>query len=241
MQKSKWHMLGQLYLKDMHDLKAEIIVVLAITLLLDTWIYFASGYPRQIIILPVLMTLGLAAFIPLVSSFKMLSREWNDNTVYLVMSLPVSGTMIMVSKLLAILSQFLIGTLVAGITGGLMIWYSFPEVQPFIAPNLNHFAYLYLIVTVGLLYLITGSFLSQVIGHLSRRHSGLITAGIFIAILYVVGKITDLAGSWFPPVIQPGLEGIIPTIIWSYAGLYLLIALLVMVLTVYIYDHRVEL
>jgi hypothetical protein len=107
MQKNKWRMLGQLYLKDMHDLKAEIIVVLAITLLLDSFIYFSSGYPRQLIILPVLMTIVLAAFIPLVSSFKMLHREWNDNTVYLVMSLPVSGYMIIGSKLLAIISQFL--------------------------------------------------------------------------------------------------------------------------------------
>ncbi|MEN6463081.1 MAG: hypothetical protein ABFC94_17150 [Syntrophomonas sp.] len=240
MQKSKLRMLSQLYLKDMHDLKAEIIVVLAITILLDTWIYFASGYPRQIIILPVLMTIGLAAFIPLISSFKMLSREWNDNTVYLVMSLPVSGTMIMLSKLLAILSQFVIGTLVAGVTGGLMVWYSFPEIQPFVTENLYRFVDVYIIVIVGLLYLITSSFLSQVIGRLNRRHSGLITAGIFIAILYVVGKITDLVGLWSPGA-QPGLQGIMPDIIWSYTGFYLLIALVLMVLTVYIYDHKVEL
>lgn len=251
MQKSRLKMLGQLYLKDMHDLKAEIIIVLAITLLLDTWIYYISGYRRQVVILPTalsvglvvlipLMTMGLAAFIPLVSSFKMLGREWNSNTVYLIMSLPVSGTMIMISKLLAVLSQFLIGTLVAGVTGGLMLWNIFPEVQPFITQNVHHFIYLYLMLVVLLLYLTTSSFLSQVIGHLSRRYSGLITTAIFIVIIYVVGKITDVFDGLFPT-IHSGTGNIISGAIWYYIGMYFVAALLLMALTVYIYDHKVEL
>ncbi|MGI5920655.1 MAG: ABC-2 transporter permease [Syntrophomonadaceae bacterium] len=236
MQNSKWKMLGQLYRKDMYSLRKELVAIIIFTLLLDGWIFFASDYPNQAIIVPASLTMGLAFFLPLITSFKMLSQEWSQNTVYLIMSLPVSGALVIGSKLLAVMSQFLIGTLVAGITGSVMLWFTFPEIHPFIIENFSRLLFVYLFCISGILYLCSGSFLSQVIGHLSRRYSGFITVGVFIAILYLVGKLTDLlnimdSASQLPGGITAAVAG----------GFYLLISLLLMVAAVYLYNYKIEL
>jgi ABC-type transport system involved in multi-copper enzyme maturation permease subunit len=88
------------------------------------------------------LLLGLVGFLPLLSSFKLLSREWSHNTVYLVMSLPVSGAMILGSKMMVLLTQYIVGTLLIGLSGSLLyatkLFQFFAPYQPDLAMLANH-------------------------------------------------------------------------------------------------------
>ena len=73
MYNSKWKMFGPLYRKDMHQVLPELIIVITISLVLDLLMYsgFIGSEVRRamVVIVPMFMTLGLAAFLPLVSVF----------------------------------------------------------------------------------------------------------------------------------------------------------------------------
>lgn len=204
MHSSKLKMLGQLYKKDLHEIVPELVIV-ACGVVLVTVGYFlrSSNDPNPVIVLPLMLLFGLAGLLPLVASFKLLSREWTNNTVYLIMSLPVSGEMVLGAKLLVLVSQYIIGTLLIGASAYLL--YSTSLYQFFAPgqsahmllenPDLIHYMLaLYLSGTMFLIFLCCVSFLSQVVGKLSRKFSGLITAATFIATLVISGKIMDAFG-----------------------------------------------
>ncbi|WP_054695186.1 hypothetical protein [Syntrophomonas palmitatica] len=119
-----------LYRKEMRDILPEIIVVAAIAIVLTAVVYINNPQMPQLVMLPLLMAMGLTVFLPFVSSFKLLWREWNNNTIYLVMSLPVKGGAVLGSKLLALLSQYLAGSLAVVITGLTILLLQAPELQP---------------------------------------------------------------------------------------------------------------
>ena len=206
MSTNKMKMFFALYTKDMRESIPEITVVAAVAVILNGIFYLrvirpeAAGDPNTqlALIIPVLMVMGLAVFLPLFSSFKLLSREWNNNTVYFIMALPVSGAMILGSKLLALLTQYVVGTLIAGITGLILVWNVIPELMNLISGQPHGFSVvllLYSLSAVFLVYLISISFFSQIIGRLSSRFSGLITGGVFVLTLYIVGKINDFTSN----------------------------------------------
>jgi ABC-type transport system involved in multi-copper enzyme maturation permease subunit len=203
MQTSSLKKFLKLYSKEMRELRPEILVVLIATLVLDLLFYFKARQFLGMIIGPSMMMLGLAAFLPFISSFKLLGREWNSNTIYLLLSLPVKGGSILGSKLLALLTQYLIGTVVVT-TGGITLAYLlFPE--PGLAETLRQAqaagidtrlqtiissgALFYLMSLVGMAYVIAISFFSQLLGKLVTRFSGLMTAIVFIATFWLMNKL----------------------------------------------------
>ena len=79
---------------------------------------------------PAVALMGLAGFLPVITSFRILGREWGQNNIYLMMSLQVSGTMKLGSKLLVLLSEYLAGTLLVGTISSIAIIISFPDLLP---------------------------------------------------------------------------------------------------------------
>lgn len=203
MQTSSLKKFFKLYSKEMRELRPEILVVLIATLVLNLLFYFKAQELPAMIIVPSMMMLGLAGFLPFISSFKLLGREWNSNTIYLLLSLPVKGGSILGSKLLALLSQYIIGTVVVTAGGVILTFLLFPE--PGLAETLRQAqasgidtrlqtiissgGLFYLMSLVGMAYVIAISFFSQLLGKLVTRFSGLVTAIVFIATFWLMNKL----------------------------------------------------
>jgi len=192
----------KLYAKEMWELRPEIFIVLAATLVLDIVFYFKGQEHPVLVAGPFMMILGLAVLLPFISSFKLLGREWNLNTVYLLFSLPVKGASILGSKLLALLSQYVINTLVVCVGGVILAFLLFPE--PGLIASLKDIQTMgidtristlllvgilsFLMSMAGMAYVITISFFSQLLGKLVRRFSGPVTAIVFVATFWLMGK-----------------------------------------------------
>ncbi|MGI5911086.1 MAG: hypothetical protein ACOX6E_00710 [Syntrophomonadaceae bacterium] len=251
----------KLYCKEMHDLRPEILVIIITTLVIDVYFYFKFQDMPSIVIGPLVMILGLASLLPFISSFKLLNREFSTNTAYLLLSLPVKGGSILGSKLLALLSQYVIGTLVVGIAGVILISLLFPEpgLEEVISQaqaagidiNLQSLfsmvGLFYLMSIVSIAYAIVISFFSQLTGKLVKRFSGLITVIIFLATFWLMGKL--LTPLWqqlgnfthyymnnhsFSVAAFNGIMGLNTLIILLGTALVFLAAVL-------IYNHRIEL
>ena len=256
MSSSKLKMFGQLYLKDLHEVIPEILIVVIGVVLVTAGFFLRSSEPSPIIIVPLVLLLGLAGLLPLVASFKLLSREWSNNTVYLIMSLPVSGAMVMGAKMLVLISQYVIGTLLIAISSyllyanglyqyftpnqsGHMILQSNPEL-------ITHLLAFYLSGLVLLIFLCSTSFLSQVVGKLSSRFSGLLTAAAFIATLVLSGKIMDVLGTGNNAanlmfIRMTANAGNFASELNLSSLSYLLMAAVIFILAAIIYDRKLEL
>ena len=256
MHSSKLKMFGQLYLKDLHEVMPEILIVVIGVVLVTASFFLRSSEPSPVIIVPLILLLGLAGLLPLVASFKLLSREWGNNTVYLIMSLPVSGAMVMGAKMLVLISQYIAGTLLIAISGyvlyinGLYQYFT-PQQSGYMLlqnnPELMHYLLaFYLSSLVFLIFFCCISFLSQVVGKLSRKFSGLITAGAFIAILIISGKILNAVGmgNTAANLIAIRMMGDTGSFIYNLnlsSLSYLLLAFIIFILASLIYDRKLEL
>lgn len=275
MQTSVWQRFSALYSKEMRELRTEVIIILAAAAMISVTMYFKSGTSaRELLIIPIFLLMGLATFLPFISSFKLLGREFSSNTIYFTMSLPARGGMILSSKYLALLSQYLISTLAVGASAFLLLFPHRDEINSFLQTSLGIsdgisglalFLLLFFLQNiVQLSYVIAISFLSQLIGKLVTRFSGLATVGAFLAIFYlgsqVIGLLHEKLLAPISGVDQAkqmgGLPGLfissdlgVPTQFMTqlnqYLGINILIyaglTLLLMLLAVYVYNRRIEL
>lgn len=254
MHSNKLKMLGQLYMKDLHEVIPEIMIVL-VGVVLVTASFMLRSEPSPVLIVPLILLFGLAGLLPLVASFKLLSREWANNTVYLIMSLPVSGTMVLGAKMLVLISQYVGGTLLIGMSGylfyikGLDQFFSPQQPGHMLLQNPELFQYMLACYFSGLVFLIflcCTSFLSQVVGKMSRKFSGLITTGAFITILIISGKIFDvlgmvsISGNAMSLRMMVNANSLINDLNVSSLS-HLLLAIIIFILAVIIYDRKLEL
>lgn len=250
---SKLKMFGQLYRKDMHQVLPELLVVIILSVLLDLGICFGSEMMNAALVVPVFLLLGLAGLLPLISSFKIFSHEWSANNIYLLMSLPVSGGMVMGSKLLALTTQYLAGTLVVGLGGAWSVYHMVPEklrIMPEVQMVFNnpevyrYLALVYLFTIIFMFFLFSVSFFSQTLGKLSRKLSGLITFAAFVALIWLVDGGLDLLGIREPDTIVTEsnfavvLHNTVLPFLTSYSISYLIIAIILFIGAVIIYDRR---
>lgn len=203
MQTSSLKKFFKLYAKEMRELRSETVILLLAAIVGDIYLYYKAQELPAIVIGPSMMILGLAVLLPFISSFKLLGREWNSNTVYLLLSLPVKGGSILGSKLLALLTQYIIGTLVVAGAGIILAALLFPEpglaetlrqaqalgIDTRIQTMLSSGLLFFLMSLAGMAYVICISFFSQLLGKLVRRFSGSVTAIVFIATFWLMGKV----------------------------------------------------
>lgn len=188
---SKAGMLKNLYIKEMRCLAADIGVTLGIIVLLSIFVFTRELSHLGYIAFWVMLMAGLAGLMPVISSFRILGGEWNNNTIYLTLSLPVKGDAVLGSKLLALLTQYVIGTL-AVVLSGILLGFSFtPDFGELLKMNYSSIPWgvyfsLYLLGVAFFAYLASLAFLSQILGRMVSRFQNLATAFIFIGLWLVI-------------------------------------------------------
>lgn len=233
-------MFAALYKKQMRETLPEIVVVASVTVLIGLFVYFKLGSLLSAVAVAMVMVLGLASFLPLISSLR-LGQEWNNNTIYLMMSLPVGGGMILGSRLTALLTQYILGTLIVGIVGMLLAFGMFPDDFGYYLklslPYWDEAFLLYLLTVMILAYFISISFFSQIIGKLVSRFSGLVTIITFFAVLWLSGKALSLmTGS-----MAIGFPDLTAQLLGVLLGQITLVAAVILALAILVYNRRVEL
>ena len=235
---------GALYKKQMREMAPEMVVIGGAAVLVSLVLYLKVGSIPMAVAIAMFMVMGLAFFLPIVSSFR-LGQEWNNHTIYLMMSLPVGGSMILGSRLAALLTQYVFGTLIVGICGLLLVIGLAPEPiyndldLDLILPYLDIAVLLYLVTIAWMGYLISVSFFSQIIGKLVSRFSGLVTIVTFFATLWLSGKVMGLMfGHQHTAIPAPDLMA---QLLWILLGVIALVAAVIMALSIWVYNRRVEL
>ncbi|MEN6351451.1 MAG: hypothetical protein ABFD08_18925 [Syntrophomonas sp.] len=207
MQTSVWKRFAALYGKEMRELLPEMLVVLGLVTVTTVLYYLNPGDYSRLIIIPYIMLAGLVGLLPFISSCR-LSREWSSNTIYMVMSLPVKGGMILGTKLLALLSQYLINSAFLIMAGFLLVLPHLNLINSGDMAQLNALLQrgfvpmllAYLLSLAGLSYIISLSFFSQLAGKLVSRFSGAFTVLVFIGTFWLSGHLVDLI------MVQTGLQ-----------------------------------
>lgn len=260
MQARGYRMFSALYGKELRDLAAEIIIVAALAVVVNVFLFFRLNHTQymHILIVPNMMLLGLAGFLPLISSFKLIYREWKGNTIYMLLSLPVKGASVLGAKAAAVLTQYVVGTMTVMISAVLLsLALAGPDIasaiqELYIATNVNLTqlavtgVLFYLLSMAGLLYLVSISFGSQMVGKLVRTYSGLVTLVVFVALLYIMQTLGGLLANQFSPYFATFISNQ-----WTIATFnrFLLLSTaallsgagMIYVGTVWIYNRRLEL
>lgn len=196
-------MFKKLYIKEMQDIKQELLVIIALALACNIGLLL---WPNSIVGFLFLLSIMSSGIVPIISSVKSLSNDWNNNTIYLLKSLPVKGSMVLLAKIMALLSEFFIGTVAVFI---LMVLsslirviietpISFSEMwNQFItgigAANSQMFFkvmfLVYIAVLAGFVYLVSMIILSQMIARIKGKYMRLISYISFISLAYIGGKV----------------------------------------------------
>lgn len=260
MQVKGCRMFSALYRKELRELAAEIIIVTTLAVVVNVFLFFRLNHSQYLYIMmvPNLMLLGLAGLLPFISSFKLIYREWKSNTVYMLLSLPVKGASVLGAKAAALLTQYVAGTMMVMICAVLLsLALAGPDIQKamhelYITPGVNLKQLLgtgmlsYVLSMAGLLYLVSISFGSQIVGKLVRSYSGLVTLVVFIGLLYLMQYLGGLLAYQFSPYFAAFLSNQWTVATFNQFLLLSIVSLLsgsalIYAGTVWIYNRRIEL
>ncbi|NLW90261.1 MAG: hypothetical protein GXY34_01480 [Syntrophomonadaceae bacterium] len=260
MQTSSWRRFSALYSKELRELRPEIVIVVAAAVLICVTMFVKSGTSeRDLLVLPIVLLMGLAGFLPFVATFKLLGREWSSNTIYLIMSLPASGELILGAKLAALISQYLLGTLVVIASAVVWLYPHLPElvrslnsmtgIDMQLAQFIPGIAIAYLLSLTWLFYLISASFLSQLISKLFTRFNGAITLIAFVIILMLGSWLMEISRSFINTsssiniVGTDVVSGLQQAILFMgiNSAIYFIAAGLIMMISILVYNYRIEL
>ena len=243
----RWNMFKQLFRKDWEQVRTETYFVLALALTMNLAVNIFNL--RQAT--PLFVLIFVAPFlVPLYSAVQLFRREWSDGTIYLLLSLPVGGFLIFLSKLLAVLLEFMVQ--IMGVFGLTIIFVClFGTEDPHLAFNFS-FAYTgdiahalgmtSLIILGGLALVTAAIFFSQSLSRLVPKYQDLSAFVLFLLSHWGTIKIAVGLGSPMIPfsTVHPG-----PALIWQMAflllGIELVIAGLYLAAAAYIYDTKLEL
>ena len=249
---SRWNMFKQLFRKDWEQVKTEIYFVLALTLTINLVVNILNI--RQAV--PLFVFIFMAPFlVPLYSAVQLFRREWSSGTIYLLLSLPLGGFLIFLSKLLAVLLEFMIQiTAVFGLTNVFVclsgaanprLTFNFAN---FFTGNLAHAPEIHalgmaaLIMLGGLALVTAAIFFSQSLGRLVPKYQDLSAFVFFLLSLWVAIKIAaGLGGAVIPFSAAPPEPALIWQIAFFLLGIELLITGLYLAAAACIYDTKLEL
>ncbi len=250
---SKWNMFKQLFKKDWEQVKTETYFVLALALTTNLAVNIFNLQQA----VPLFVFTFMAPFlVPLYSVVQLFRREWSGGTIYLLLSLPVGGFLIFLSKLLAVLLEFMIQSLgVFGLT--IVFVYLSGTVNSHLAFNLADFFYssdlvhapeihalgMAFLIMLGGLALVTATiFFSQSLGRLVPKYQDLSAFVFFLLSLWIAIKVAaGLGGAVLPFSTTPPESTLIWQVAFFLLGMELVIAGLYLAAAAYIYDAKLEL
>ncbi|SHJ42602.1 ABC transporter permease [Tepidibacter formicigenes] len=192
-------MLFNLYKKEVNKLKKETIIFLGLALIINIFFLYKTynGWNLEAGFFINMFLLPAAFLIPLIlSESKLINQEFKNNTIYLLMSLPVSSQKIFLSKFLAVITQYIVSSLSIIIFTGIqfIIFLNrtsyIQEIKTLLDIRIFSAAIcFYIFSIVGLIYIVSTVFLSSIIGKTFKKYSKLISFGSFFLVLYIGGKI----------------------------------------------------
>jgi len=262
MQKNKWGMFKKLYIKEMGEIKQELLAIIVFGLIVN--IAFMIWPQSPIIFLLLNIALMSSGIVPVISSVRSLTRDWNNNTIYLLMSLPVKGVIVLSAKLIALFSEFFLGTLAVSALLILNIMAQFAAENPVsisiawneivtqvgtanIVLSIKFAFSLYLTILACFIYLVTMVFLSQMIARIKGKFMKIVSYVSFGVLVYVGGKIGNWVISNLPwtqrlQYITPDqIPSNISSIFISTMFMLLVLSALMLIGAGAIYDSKVEL
>ncbi|MCC5909049.1 MAG: ABC transporter permease [Clostridiaceae bacterium] len=244
-------MLSTLYKKDIMSMKLENIIMLVGILL--GHLYFAykasTGWHPGTIPFTSSTIFSIVLFVILLGTFSSIRREWNNNTIYLIMSLPVGGKTIFLSKLLTILTQLVV-------FGGLSVLLGILSSLHFLGSDLlveglgfiskyqliQELLKFVTLLFIGVIQIIFVAFFSSIVGSLFKRFSGFITFAIFVISNVIIGRIyTEMLKLFMHLHIESTRQSISSEFFLAQVGLMLVISIIFFFLTSAVYDKKVEL
>lgn len=197
MEISKGKMFRTLFKKDLLLGKNESLLILGFIIIGNLFLYYKAQttWPTE---LAFGLSTFLLMFVPIslfFRAFSSISSEWKENTVYLMMSLPVSGSMILISKLLALVTR-LIFLLIAALPFTVILFNKLSAELLFgkIVINMELIfiasKYFIIIILFYILYLVMALFSAQ-IGRLFKKFSGFISLVTFIVTNLIVTTLME--------------------------------------------------
>lgn len=203
MKPSNGSTLFSLYKKDLLSVKFESLMILA-TIFLGH-LYFSykilTGWPEPTILGVTSTIFFIVTFVIFIGTFTSVSREWSNNTIYLVMSLPIDGKKIFLSKLLAVMTQLivlggtsiLVGSLLSSYFLGADIIAAITQFFGFLSSHqlLKVLVMGIILLFFGIIQMILVAFFSTIVGRVFKKFSWLITFFTFIFTNIFIGKINE--------------------------------------------------
>jgi hypothetical protein len=235
-----------LYKKEMRELAVEITAIISIVAVSALLFYlnYNTSNPR-ILAVPFILAAGLIGLVPLISSLRLISKEWTNNTIYLIMSLPVKGSMILGSKFLALITEYIAGTGAVLLAGSLLFIGLVPEAiqkiqiySEIIPWEIGVYAYLSTIVILA--YFLSISFFSQMMAKLIQKFRWLVAVVSFLTTWWLSDKLIGELGAGYVYMLNH-IDQIEMGTLGVTTIAYMLAALLIFLLAVLIYNRKVEL
>lgn len=243
MKVSRLKMFIKLYEKEMRELKLEILLTV-LAILAASILTYVGGSQARWTIAPLVLTAGLAALLPVVTASKIFVKEFNQNTIYLMMSLPVGGGMILGSKLAATVTQYLIGTIFFMLSVTVLTFSLFPVEVDMIVKAIDSvpwglFISIYFLSIAFGIYLVVITFFSQIISKLVAKFQGLVAFFILVGTLWLTFKFIN------PLILQKNYYAgpmFMPADPFIYTALFFIgVAFIIGLATVWVYNRRIEL
>lgn len=187
----------------------------------------------------------LTVTIPLICSFKIISQEFSHNTIYLLLSAPLSGSRVLGAKLAAILSQFLLGMGIGLVSALLVLW---PDLLNSGLTLPDGWATIILaFVLLGfafVLFLFCSSFFGQMIARLFRRFHSVVSLIVFVLVIRLASKLAVPGNELIMMNIHSGawnLDSSALITLYTPSLVFILAAIILFILSVLIYDNKIEL
>lgn len=262
MEKSKWNMFKRLYREEMLDIKQELLIIIAFALVCNIALLIWPN--SNLIAFTITLVFMSSCLVPIISSVKSLSHDWDNNTIYLLKSLPVKGVMVLSAKTLAFFTEFFVSTLAVSVFSLLSSIMQMLRQSPALfsiewnrfltelkAPNVQVFFkvmfLVYLIILVGFIYLVSMIFLSQMIARVKGKYMRLISYISFAGLAYIGSKIAN----WIIPNL-PWVQNLqfipyeqmpanILMVLISAMAIIILLSACMLIVAGEIYDKKVEL
>lgn len=250
-----------LYKNEISKLKKETILFVALSLLLNIFFLYKSynGWSPQSAVGLNGFILPMTFFIPLIlSESKFITQEWKDNTIYLMMSLPIKSKDLFLVKFLAVITQYIVLSLSSAFIFGIQIIIFLKRTnllnknleltkELFSTTSITSYGLLYILSISILAYLVSIVFLSSITGKVFKKHSGIITFVLGFGMLMISGKAIGYLMNTVFSLIDISVDYINQAHIeFAYACLIgsiiiFLITALIYFVTCKIYDKKVEL
>ncbi|BCJ87572.1 ABC-2 family transporter permease [Effusibacillus dendaii] len=239
---------------DFRNVRTQLVVALTALLLLQLIAFIslqtATTLPGKMgLALTMSLSMAIVMFIPPIHAYTIWHNEWKQNSIYLLLALPVSKNSIFWSKFIVILSEYLLlgAAFLILMCGQVLFSGRFPELPvDEIMKRLSDPVFISQMVSlpVSLASFIPLIFMSVLAGKAFRKHSTFITGISIIALFILTNKIDN----WLLADKANGRVFVLPIAITGHvtdaliqSGVKLMFAILFWLGSVYLLKRKIEL